>query len=67
METLVFEKTNLASTIEDHGEDVEKSTGLVHVGFNSYSVVFEDYRSIITYGDDAVEIGVPLVAVAYTW
>jgi len=44
----------------------KKSTGLVHVGFSSYSVVFEDYRSIITYGDDAVEIGASLVAVAYT-
>jgi len=38
----------------------------VHVGFNSYSVVFEDYRSIITYGDNAVEIGIPLATTAYT-
>ena len=38
----------------------------VHMGFSSYSVVFEDYRSIIIHGGDAVEIGVPLVAVAYT-
>jgi hypothetical protein len=38
----------------------------VHVGFNSYSIVFEDYRSIITYGDSAVEIGIPLATIAYT-
>jgi hypothetical protein len=62
----LFLKTNLGSSIEDHGEDVEKSTGFVHVGFNSYSIVFEDYRSIITYGDNTVEIGVLLAATAYT-
>lgn len=38
----------------------------VRVGFNSYSVVFEDYRPIIIYGDNTVEIGIPLVATAYT-
>jgi hypothetical protein len=38
----------------------------VHVGFNSYSIVFEDYRSIIIYGDNPIEIGIPLAAVAYT-
>jgi len=38
----------------------------VHVGFNSYSIVFDDYRSIIIYGDNPVEIGIPLAAVAYT-
>jgi hypothetical protein len=38
----------------------------VHAGFNSYSIVFEDYRSIITYGDSAVEIGIPLATIAYT-
>jgi len=38
----------------------------VHVGFDSYSVVFEDHRSIITYSDNPVEIGIPLAAVAYT-
>jgi hypothetical protein len=37
----------------------------VHVGFNSYSIVFEDYRSIIIY-DSPVEIGIPLVAIVYT-
>lgn len=36
------------------------------MGFNSYSVVFEDYRPIIIYGDNTVEIGIPLVATAYT-
>jgi hypothetical protein len=38
----------------------------VHVGFNSYSIVFEDYRSIIIYGDNPVEIGIPILATAYT-
>jgi len=38
----------------------------VHVGFNSYSVVFEDYRSIIIYGDNPIEIGIPILATAYT-
>ncbi|ADG91149.1 hypothetical protein [Thermosphaera aggregans] len=38
----------------------------VHVGFNSYSVVFEDYRSIIIYGDNPLEIGIPLAAIVYT-
>jgi hypothetical protein len=38
----------------------------VHVGFNSYSVVFEDYRSIIIYSDNPVEIGIPLAAIVYT-
>jgi hypothetical protein len=38
----------------------------VHVGFNSYSVVFEDYRSIIIYSGNPIEIGIPLAAVAYT-
>jgi hypothetical protein len=38
----------------------------VHAGFNSYSIVFDDYRSIIIYGDNPLEIGIPLVATAYT-
>ena len=38
----------------------------VHVGFDSYSVVFEDYRSIIIYGDSPVEIGISLAVTAYT-
>jgi len=38
----------------------------VHAGFNSYSVIFEDYRSIIIYSDNPVEIGIPLAATAYT-
>jgi hypothetical protein len=38
----------------------------VHAGFNSYSVVFEDYRSIIIYGDNPIEIGIPILATAYT-
>jgi len=38
----------------------------VHAGFNSYSVVFDDYRSIIIYGDNPLEIGIPLAATAYT-
>jgi len=38
----------------------------VYVGFNSYSVVFDDYRSIIIYGDSPLEIGIPLAATAYT-
>jgi hypothetical protein len=38
----------------------------VYVGFNSYSVVFEDYRSIIIYSDNPLVIGIPLAATAYT-
>jgi hypothetical protein len=38
----------------------------VHAGFNSRSVVFEDYRSIIIYGDNPIEIGIPILATAYT-
>jgi hypothetical protein len=44
-----------------------KKTVSVHAGFNSYSVVFEDYRSIIIYGDNPIEIGIPILATAYTW
>ena len=38
----------------------------MHAGFNSCSVVFDDYRSIIIYGDNPIEIGIPLAATAYT-
>jgi len=38
----------------------------VYVGFDSYSVVFEDHRSIIIYSDNPVEIGIPILATAYT-
>ena len=37
-----------------------------HIGFNSYSVVFEDKRSVVIRGSSLVEIGVPVVAVAHT-
>jgi hypothetical protein len=47
-------------------EAYRKKPNSVHVGFNSYSVVFEDYKSIVIYGDSQTEIGIPLVAVAYT-
>jgi hypothetical protein len=43
-----------------------KKTVSVHAGFNSYSVVFEDYRSITIYGDNPIEIGIPILATAYT-
>jgi hypothetical protein len=39
----------------------------VHVGFNSYSVVFEDYRSIIIYGDNPIEIGIPSISNSIYW
>ncbi|MEM3977874.1 MAG: hypothetical protein QXV47_06850 [Fervidicoccaceae archaeon] len=38
----------------------------VHAEFNSHSVVFEDYRSIIIYGDNPIETGIPILATAYT-
>jgi hypothetical protein len=40
----------------------------VHAGFNPYSIVFDDYRSIsiIIYGDNPVEIGIPPAAIVYT-
>ena len=37
-----------------------------HIGFNSYSVVFEDKRSVVIRGNSLVEIGIPLIAVAHT-
>jgi intergrase/recombinase len=39
----------------------------VHVGFNSYGVVFEDYRSIIIYGDNPIEIGIPSISNSIYW
>jgi len=38
----------------------------VHAEFNSYSIVFDDYRSIIIYSDNPLEIGIPILATAYT-
>jgi len=40
----------------------------VHEGFNPCSAVFDDYRSIsiIVYGDNPFEIGIPLAAIVYT-
>ena len=37
-----------------------------HIGFDSHSVVFEDKRSIVIRGNSLIEIGVPVVAIAYT-
>jgi hypothetical protein len=54
------------SGLKLYREAYRKKPNSVHVGFNSYSVVFEDYKSIVIYGDSQTEIGIPLVAVAYT-
>jgi hypothetical protein len=49
-----------------HRDLYKRKPSSVYVGFNSYSVVFEDYRSIIIYGDNPIEIGIPILATAYT-
>jgi hypothetical protein len=54
------------SGLKLYREAYRKKPSSAHVGFNSYSVVFEDYKSIVIYGDSQIEIGIPLAAVAYT-
>jgi hypothetical protein len=54
------------SSLRAHRGLYRKKPVSVHVGFNSYSVVFDDYRSIIILSDNPLEIGIPLAATAYT-
>jgi hypothetical protein len=54
------------SSLRVHRGLYKRKPSSVHAGFNSYSIVFDDYRSIIIYGDNPVENGIPLAATAYT-
>jgi len=50
--------------LQVHRELYKKKPSSVHIGFNSYSVVFEDRRSIIIYADTPIPMGIPVTALA---
>jgi hypothetical protein len=53
------------SGLKTYRELYKRKPSSVHVGFNSYSVVFDDYRSILLYHGGSLAIGIPLSIIAY--